>query len=50
MGFLNDFSTIIYIAVALVIAYGLTEGWRTRWLAQRKRERQNRAHDRDAHQ
>ena len=45
MGFLNDFSTLIYIVVAGVIAFGLTESWRSRWLAQRKRERQNRMFD-----
>jgi hypothetical protein len=48
MGFLNDFSTLLYIVVAAVVVFGLTEGWRTRWLAQRKRERQNKAFDHHA--
>jgi hypothetical protein len=38
----NDFVTIIFIVVALVVAFGLTERWRIEWQAKRKRERQNR--------
>jgi hypothetical protein len=45
MGIFNDFSTIIYAVIALVIAFELTEIWRVQWLAKRKRERQNREHD-----
>jgi hypothetical protein len=44
MGFLNDFSTIIFAVVALVIVVALFERSFIVWRAKKKRERQDRRH------
>ena len=47
LGFFDDFANIIYAVAALVIVFGFTEVWRTRWLAKRKRERQDKVSRRE---
>ena len=42
MGFFDDFSTIIFVVVVLVVAIALFERSFIMWRAKRKRERQNR--------
>jgi heme exporter protein D len=48
MGFFDDFTNIILAVVGLVIVYALFERSRIIWQARRKRERQDRAHRKDA--
>jgi hypothetical protein len=44
MGFLNDFSTIIYTVVGAVVIVALFERSFIVWRAKKKRERQDRKH------
>ena len=41
IGLLDNFANIIFVVAGLVIVFGATEVWRTRWMAKRKRERQD---------
>jgi type II secretory pathway component PulK len=41
LGFFDDFGNILLAAVAVVVAFGLTERWRIEYQAKKKRERQN---------
>ena len=41
LGIFDDFTSIIFLVVAVVILFGLTERWRIEFSAKRKRERQN---------
>jgi hypothetical protein len=47
MGFFNDFSTIIFAVVGLVIVVALFERSFIVWRAKKKRERQDRRHRKD---
>jgi hypothetical protein len=48
IGFFNDFSTIIFAIVALVVVVALFERSFIVWRAKRKRERQDRSHREDS--
>jgi DNA-directed RNA polymerase alpha subunit len=47
MGFFDDFTNILLALVALVVAIAAFERSWIVWQAQRKRERQNRTHQKD---
>ena len=47
MGFFNDFSTIIFAVVGLVVVFALFERSFIVWRAKKKRERQDRRHRED---
>ena len=49
LGFFDNFANIIFTVVALVVVFGVTEVWRTRWLAKRKRQRQDKKSREEMH-